>query len=73
MGLIKVNPGNRKFTWANNHRNLISAKIDRIFITNDWEVAYPLIKVSCLPKSISDHTPLLLESGDNCTFGKKKN
>jgi hypothetical protein len=30
--LIEINPGNRKFTWANNQRNLIIAKLDIIFI-----------------------------------------
>jgi hypothetical protein len=51
---------------------LIADKIDRIFMTTDWEIVYPLVKASCLPKNISDHTPLLLEAGDNCAFGKKK-
>jgi hypothetical protein len=34
-------------------------------------VSYPLVKVSCLPKGNSDHTPLLLESGDKCSFGRE--
>jgi hypothetical protein len=30
------------------------------------------VRVNTLPKEISDHTPLLIESGSNITFGKKK-
>lgn len=30
-GLIELNPTNRKYTWANNQENRISAKLDRIF------------------------------------------
>jgi hypothetical protein len=71
-GLIEIDPINRKFTWSNNQKHPILAKIDRVFITTGWEASYPLVKVSCLPKCISDHTPLLLESGDNCSVGRKK-
>jgi hypothetical protein len=30
------------------------------------------VKVLCLAKSISDHTPMLVDLGENCSFGKKK-
>jgi hypothetical protein len=46
--------------------------MDRIFVSTDWEVAYPLVRVSCLAKGISDHTHILIHFGDNCSFGKKK-
>jgi hypothetical protein len=35
-GLIKIKPSNRKYTWSNNQwRNLVLAKLDRIFISTD--------------------------------------
>jgi hypothetical protein len=34
-GLIKLSPTNRKFTWANNQRNLILAKLDRVFVSTE--------------------------------------
>jgi hypothetical protein len=72
-GLIKINPSNRKYTWSNNQwRNLVLAKLDIIFISTDWESAFPLVRVQGLAKSISDHTPLLIDSGDNLSWGKKK-
>jgi hypothetical protein len=71
-GLIEINPSNGKFTWANNQRNRIAAKLDRVFITTKWEATFPLVRVVGLAKSISDHVPLLVDSGDDCRLGKKK-
>jgi endonuclease/exonuclease/phosphatase family metal-dependent hydrolase len=70
--LIEISPTNWKFTWSNNHKNLILAKLDRVFVTTEWEVAFPLVRVIGLAKSISDHAPLLVDSGENCARGKKK-
>jgi hypothetical protein len=38
-GLIEINPTNRKLTWSNNQRNLIQAKLDRVFMSTDWELS----------------------------------
>jgi hypothetical protein len=48
------------------------ARLDRVFASTDWERAYPFMRVTALPKGISDHTPLLVDTGDNQSFGKKK-
>jgi hypothetical protein len=71
-GLIELNPTNRKFTWENNQKNLVLAKLDRTFISTEWDQAFPLVKIVGLAKGISDHTPLLIDLEDNCSFGKKK-
>jgi hypothetical protein len=71
-GLIEINPSNRKFTWANNQRNLILAKLDTTFISIEWEATFPLVKVLGLAKSLSDHVPLDVDSGDNVMREKKK-
>jgi hypothetical protein len=34
-------------------------------MTTEWEDKFPLSMVQALPRKISDHTPLLLKSGDN--------
>jgi hypothetical protein len=70
-GLLDINPCNRKFTWANNQNNLILAKLDRVFISTEWEVAFPLVRALGLAKSTSDHTPLLVDSSENCVLGQK--
>jgi endonuclease/exonuclease/phosphatase family metal-dependent hydrolase len=71
-GLVEMNPNNRKYTWSNNQGNAILAKLDRVFISTEWEAAFPLVRVTTLSKSISDHNPLLIDSGDNCSVSKKK-
>jgi exonuclease III len=71
-GLIEISPSNRKFTWSNNQSNLIQAKLDRVFMSTDWEATFPLVRVLGLPKSISDHVPLLVDIGEGCFRMKKK-
>jgi hypothetical protein len=71
-GLIEVNPSNRKFTWSNNQEKAVLAKLDRIFVPTDWEAAFPLVRVSALPKNISGHNPLLVDTGANCSIATKK-
>jgi hypothetical protein len=71
-GLLEINPSNRRFTWSNNQRNRVQAKLDREFVSTDWEVAFPLARVVALEEGISDHAPLLVEFGVNMTIGKKK-
>jgi endonuclease/exonuclease/phosphatase family metal-dependent hydrolase len=48
------------------------AKIDRIFVTTEWESVFPLVRVKALERPPSDHNPLLINSGDNTHFGKKR-
>jgi hypothetical protein len=38
-------------------------KLDRILMTTDWEIKYPKVNVRALPRVLSDHTPLLLDTG----------
>jgi hypothetical protein len=71
-GLIKINPSNRKYTWANNQKSLVMAKLDRVFMSTEWDQAFPLVRVLGLAQGISDHSPLLVDSGDNFSRGKKK-
>jgi hypothetical protein len=71
-GLLELNGVNRRFTWSNNQVIPILAKLDRIFVSTDWERALTLAKVTTLAKGISDHNPLLIDLGDNCSFSKKK-
>jgi hypothetical protein len=39
-------------------------KLDRILMTTEWEEKFPLTTVEVLTREISDHTPLLLNSGE---------
>lgn len=70
--IIELKPGNRDFTWTNNQDNLIHARIDRIFVTTEWDSAYPLSRVKALDKGNSDHTPLFIDLGEIFARGKKR-
>ncbi|KAJ1274217.1 hypothetical protein BS78_05G045400 [Paspalum vaginatum] len=69
-GLIELNPFNRRFTWTNNQVVPVLAKLDRIFVSSDWENAFPFAKA--LDRLPSDHNPLVLDTGHNTSFSKKK-
>jgi hypothetical protein len=72
LGLLEINPANRRFTWANNQQNLVLAMLDWIFVSTEWDQTFPLARVVGLAKGISDHSPLMIDFGDNCSRGEKK-
>ena len=52
-----------KYTWTN-HRPisaLILERIDRCFANPSWRVLFPEVAVSHLPRTFSDHCPVLIE------------
>jgi hypothetical protein len=71
-GLIELDPSNRAFTWTNNQANPILARLDRIFVSTDWSMNFPLARVKTLDRLPSDHNPLLMDSGDSMARPKKK-
>jgi hypothetical protein len=58
-GLVELNPCNRKFSWSNNQLSLIRFLCPLV----GGGGKFPLAKVTCLVKEISDHTPLLVDLG----------
>lgn len=69
--LLELNASNRKYTWTNNQDRLVMAKIDRIFVTTEWNASFPLASVKGLDRVPSDHNPLVVEAGASMFFGKK--
>jgi exonuclease III len=53
----------RQFTWENNMPTPTFEKLDRILTSTDWELKYPRVTAHALPRILSDHTPLLLDTG----------
>jgi hypothetical protein len=48
-------------------------KLDRILVSTCWELKFPRVMVQSLPRGISDHTSLMLDTGspsqpNKCTF-----
>jgi endonuclease/exonuclease/phosphatase family metal-dependent hydrolase len=54
----------RKFTWANSRRVPTYERLDRVLVIMEWEQNFPLATVEALNRKISDHTPLLLSTGE---------
>jgi endonuclease/exonuclease/phosphatase family metal-dependent hydrolase len=54
----------RQYTWAGPGNNPTFEKLDRVLVSTDWEIQFPLSKVEPRDRNISDHTPwfLVLES-----------
>jgi hypothetical protein len=61
----------RKYTWANNQISPTYEKLDCVLATTEWEENYLLTTVQALPRVISDHAPLLLNSGETSTRGSE--
>lgn len=51
---------NRSYTWSNHRPIPIFSKLDRIFVTGQWEAHFPNILLTALEATVSDHSPLLL-------------
>jgi hypothetical protein len=48
------------------------AKLDRVFVSTSLGLKIALAKVTCLTKDISDHTPILVDSGESCHMRIKR-
>lgn len=48
------------------------ARMIRVFVSSMWERTFPLARVKALERVPSDHNPLLVDTGDNLFFGKKR-
>jgi mannosylglycoprotein endo-beta-mannosidase len=64
LDLREIDLSGRKFTWANSRRVPTYEKLDRVLVSTEWEQFFPLATVEALTRNISDHTPLLLSTGD---------
>jgi hypothetical protein len=62
---------NRKFAWANSREVPTYEMLYRILVSTQWETKFPLSTVQALNMIFSDHTLLLIDTG-NDTHGCKK-
>lgn len=70
LSLEEVHLNGRAFTWTNARGRPTLERIDRVFITMNWEILFPDCFLRDLPSIASDHCPLLLSSV--FCFGAKK-
>jgi hypothetical protein len=71
LDLREIAMSDRQYTWANRRANPTFEKLDRILASVDWENKFPLVFVRALTRSGSDHTPLLIDSGEQTHLGNK--
>jgi hypothetical protein len=64
LNLKELQMSGKKYIWANNLATPTFEKLDRILMTTKWEEKFPLSMVQALTREMSDHTPLLLNSGE---------
>jgi hypothetical protein len=53
----------RQYTWAGAGDNPTFEKLDRVLVSTEWEDQFPLTMVEPRDRNISDHTPLVLNTG----------
>lgn len=51
----------RLYTWSNERQNATLEKIDHVFVSNEWDEAFPACFLSALGTAVSDHCPLVLD------------
>ena len=66
LDLREIEMSGRKFTWANSLAVPTYERLDRVLVSTEWETKFPLAIVDALSREISDHTPLLLSTGEDC-------
>jgi endonuclease/exonuclease/phosphatase family metal-dependent hydrolase len=71
LNLREIVLSGRQYNWANRRDKPTYEKLDRILATVEWEQKFPLVSVRVLTRSGSDHTPLLLDSGEQYFLGNK--
>ena len=62
----------RQYTFANSLPDPTYEKLDRVLMTTEWEFKYPIVTMHALDRGVSDHAPLLLETGDPSFTGHAK-
>lgn len=63
--LLEIKRGGPRYTWTNKQSCPVMVNLDRVLVTTDWESKFPLCSVKSLIRVGSDHTPILLNSGDD--------
>jgi len=65
LDLKEINMTGRQYTWAGPGDNLTLEKLDRVLVSTEWESMFPLSTVEPRDGNISDHTPLVLNTGSS--------
>ncbi|KAE8785922.1 hypothetical protein D1007_40315 [Hordeum vulgare] len=64
MALREIVRVGARFTWSNKQADPIRSVLDRVFVSPQWEVMFPICGLKAVTQIGSDHTPLIISSGD---------
>lgn len=67
MELREIHRVGARYTWTNHQLNLIHSVLDRVLVSANWELAYPMSALKAITRISSDHTPLFFSSGEELT------
>jgi endonuclease/exonuclease/phosphatase family metal-dependent hydrolase len=65
MNLGEIRRTGARFNWSNKQANPVRSVLDRVLVSASWEGKFPLVSLSAETRIGSDHTPLILDSGDD--------
>jgi predicted amino acid racemase len=61
LDLVEVPLKGRSFTWSNMQANCLLEKIDWVFTSSNWTVAFPNTLAFTLTHVLSDHVPYVVQ------------
>jgi hypothetical protein len=70
--LREIELSGHQFTWVTLLQTPTYERLDRVLMATEWEFKYPLVSIRALDRGVSDHTPLLLDTGDAAFTGNSK-
>lgn len=69
--LKEIHLQGRLFTWSSEREHPTLERIDRVFMSPDWEIRFPDCVLQSLASSCSDHAPLLLQTDAACHIRRR--
>ena len=63
LALREVTRVGARYTWLNNRVDPVRSVMDRVLVSVEWEVEYPLCSLRAITRIGFDHSSLLLSTG----------